>query len=39
VLADSVADKVCAILERHQDRPSTRFRDLVDLARSPATAN
>jgi hypothetical protein len=30
-LADSVADKVCAILERHQDRPSTRFRDLVDL--------
>lgn len=30
-LADSVADKVCAILERHQGRPSTRFRDLVDL--------
>jgi hypothetical protein len=30
-LADSVADKVCAILERHQDWPSTRFRDLVDL--------
>ncbi|MEU8887100.1 nucleotidyl transferase AbiEii/AbiGii toxin family protein [Streptomyces sp. NPDC048442] len=30
-LADSVADKVCAIVERHQERPSTRFRDLCDL--------
>ncbi|MFJ9178063.1 nucleotidyl transferase AbiEii/AbiGii toxin family protein [Streptomyces sp. NPDC102360] len=30
-LADSVADKVCAIVERHQGRPSTRFRDLCDL--------
>jgi hypothetical protein len=30
-LADSVADKMCAIVERHQDRPSTRFRDLCDL--------
>lgn len=30
-LADSVADKVCAILERHRGLPSTRFRDLVDL--------
>lgn len=30
-LADSVADKICAIAERHQERPSTRFRDLVDL--------
>ncbi|GHH39026.1 hypothetical protein GCM10018773_18160 [Streptomyces candidus] len=24
-LADSIADKVCAIVERHQERPSTRF--------------
>lgn len=30
-LADSVADKVCAIAERHNGRPSTRFRDLCDL--------
>jgi Nucleotidyl transferase AbiEii toxin, Type IV TA system len=32
-LPDQVADKVCAIYERHGDRqlPSTRFRDLLDL--------
>ncbi|MHB8263525.1 MAG: nucleotidyl transferase AbiEii/AbiGii toxin family protein [Acidimicrobiales bacterium] len=32
-LVDHVADKVAAIIERHgeQRRPSTRFRDLVDL--------
>jgi hypothetical protein len=31
-LVDHVADKVAAILERHGDgRPSTRFRDLIDL--------
>jgi hypothetical protein len=30
-LVDSVADKVMAIVETHQGRPSTRFRDLVDL--------
>lgn len=30
-LADSLADKVMAITERHHDRPSTRFRDLVDI--------
>lgn len=32
-LVDHVADKVAAILERHGDggRPSTRFKDLVDL--------
>jgi len=30
-LADSIADKVMAIMERHQGRPSTRFRDLIDL--------
>jgi hypothetical protein len=32
-LVDHIADKVCAILERHGDarRPSTRFKDLVDL--------
>jgi hypothetical protein len=32
-LVDHVADKVCAILERHgpTQAPSTRFRDLVDL--------
>jgi hypothetical protein len=30
-LVDHVADKVCAILERHDGHPSTRFKDLVDL--------
>jgi hypothetical protein len=30
-LVDSIADKVMAIVETHHDRPSTRFRDLVDL--------
>jgi hypothetical protein len=30
-LVDSIADKVMAIVETHQGRPSTRFRDLVDL--------
>lgn len=30
-LVDHVADKVCAILERHGGRPSTRFKDLIDL--------
>jgi len=32
-LPDHVADKICAILERHGDGdlPSTRYRDLVDL--------
>jgi hypothetical protein len=30
-LVDSLADKVLAIVERHGDRPSTRFRDLVDI--------
>jgi hypothetical protein len=32
-LVDQVADKVCAMYERHgpQQIPSTRFRDLVDL--------
>ncbi|MFC4563829.1 nucleotidyl transferase AbiEii/AbiGii toxin family protein [Nocardiopsis mangrovi] len=32
-LVDHVADKTCAILERHgpERRPSTRFKDLVDL--------
>jgi hypothetical protein len=30
-LVDHVADKVVAIIERHGDRPSTRFKDLVDL--------
>lgn len=30
-LAGVVADKVCAITERPSDRPSTRFRDLIDL--------
>ena len=30
-LVDHVADKVCAILERHQALPSTRYKDLVDL--------
>lgn len=27
-----VADKVCAIRERHADRPSTRVKDLLDIA-------
>ncbi|GAA3442515.1 nucleotidyl transferase AbiEii/AbiGii toxin family protein [Planomonospora venezuelensis] len=30
-LVDTVADKVAAMSERKQDRPSTRFRDLVDI--------
>jgi hypothetical protein len=30
-LVDRVADKVCAILERHGGKPSTRFKDLIDL--------
>jgi hypothetical protein len=30
-LVDSIADKVMAIVETHRGRPSTRFRDLVDL--------
>lgn len=30
-LVDHIADKVCAILERHQGLPSTRYKDLVDL--------
>lgn len=30
-IVDSVADKVMAIAETHHGRPSTRFRDLVDL--------
>lgn len=30
-LVDHVADKVCAILEWHDGRPSTRYKDLIDL--------
>lgn len=30
-LVDHVADKVCAILERRNGNPSTRFKDLIDL--------
>lgn len=30
-LVDHVADKVCAIVERYDGRPSTRFKDLIDL--------
>jgi Nucleotidyl transferase AbiEii toxin, Type IV TA system len=31
-VVDHIADKIAAILERHGDgRPSTRFRDLIDL--------
>lgn len=30
-LVDHVADKVCAIFERHEGRASTRFKDLIDL--------
>jgi hypothetical protein len=30
-MVDHVADKVCAILERHGGYPSTRFKDLIDL--------
>lgn len=30
-LVDSIADKVMAIMEVHNGRPSTRFRDLIDL--------
>lgn len=30
-LADSLADKIAGITEEHNGRPSTRFRDLVDI--------
>ena len=30
-LVDTLADKVLAITEQHGERPSTRFRDLVDI--------
>ncbi len=30
-IADQIADKVAALVETHADRPSTRYRDLVDL--------
>lgn len=30
-LVDHVADKVCAIFERHNGMPSTRYKDLIDL--------
>lgn len=30
-LADTLADKFMGIIERHGERPSTRFRDLVDI--------
>ena len=30
-LVDHVADKVCAIVERHDGHPSTRYKDLIDL--------
>jgi hypothetical protein len=30
-LADTLADKFMGIIERHGHRPSTRFRDLVDI--------
>lgn len=44
-LVDHIADKTCAILERHgpERRPSTRFKDLVDLvsviSRAPLPAD
>lgn len=31
-IVDQVADRVCATMELHQDRPSSREKDLVDLA-------
>lgn len=37
-LVDHVADKTCAILERHDGRPSTRFKDLVDLVAITTTS-
>ena len=30
-IPDQIADKVAALVETHADRPSTRYRDLVDL--------
>jgi len=30
-MVDHTADKVAAVIERHGDRPSTRYKDLVDL--------
>lgn len=40
-VVDHIADKTCAMLERHgaARRPSTRFKDLVDLVRLTAYAN
>jgi hypothetical protein len=44
-LVDHIADKCCAILERHgpMERPSTRYKDLVDLvaiiSTSPVSAD
>ena len=38
-LVDHVADKTCAILERHNGRPSTRFKDLVDLVAIATTSS
>lgn len=31
-IVDQISDKVCATMEKHLDRPSTREKDLVDLA-------
>lgn len=30
-LVDHIADKICAMLESHAGRPSTRYKDLIDL--------
>jgi hypothetical protein len=40
-LPDQVADKVCAMFERHgeTDSPSSRFRDLLDLALIVSTSD
>lgn len=31
-IVDQIADKVCATMEKHHDRPSSREKDLIDLA-------
>jgi hypothetical protein len=38
-VADQIADKVCAMVETHRGRPSSRYRDLVDLVLLLRTQN
>ncbi len=38
-VAAALADKFCALLERHGDRPTSRVKDLVDIAVYATTCN